>query len=84
MMARKHKMELWVAQLRLEEIHIFLDKDLHNVTLQEEVANLEIVVRRGENYIMLGVLRSIPLYSGSKRDMEAPNSIFTSSRGRSL
>jgi len=43
------------AIFRLEEIHIFLEEDLHNVTIQEEAAKLEFAVIIGEDYIAKGV-----------------------------
>jgi len=39
---------------RLEEIHIFLEEDLHNVTIQEEAVKLEFAVIIGEDYIAKG------------------------------
>jgi hypothetical protein len=35
-------------------MHIFLEEDLHNVTLQEEATKLEMVVRIREDYIARG------------------------------
>jgi len=54
MMARKRRKELWVARQKLEEVCIFLEEDIQNVALQEEAAKLEMVVRKGEDYIARG------------------------------
>lgn len=53
-MARRRRKDLRDAHCRLEEVCIFLEEDLHNVTLQEEVAKLEMIVRKGEDYIARG------------------------------
>jgi hypothetical protein len=42
------------AQLRLEEVRILLEEDLHNVVLQEDVARLEMVVHQEDDYIAKG------------------------------
>jgi hypothetical protein len=54
MMAFKWRKELWATQLMIDEICIFVEEDLHNVTLQEEVVKLDMVVPKGENYISSG------------------------------
>jgi hypothetical protein len=46
--------ESWMARQKLEQVHIFLEEDIHNVALQEEVAKLEMVVTKGEHYIVWG------------------------------
>lgn len=53
-MARKRRKEMRVARLRLKEVRIFLEEDLHNVVLQEDAAKLDLVVRKGEDYIARG------------------------------
>jgi hypothetical protein len=73
-----------MAQQWLEEVHIFLEEDLHNVTLQEEAAKLEMVVHAEVRTILPGVLRFVQIFSGFRREMRAPSSILTSSRGRWL
>ena len=47
MMARKRSKDLLVARQQLEEVHIFIEEDMHNVALQEDAARLEMRVRRG-------------------------------------
>jgi hypothetical protein len=51
MMAQKRHREMQEARLHLEEVCIFLPKDIHNVVLQEDVAKLEMVVHKGKEYI---------------------------------
>jgi hypothetical protein len=38
----------------LEEVHTFLEEDLHNIVLQEDATWLELVVHREEEYIARG------------------------------
>jgi hypothetical protein len=45
MIACKWRKELWVTRQKLEEVCIILVEDIHNATLQEEVAKLEMMVR---------------------------------------
>lgn len=40
-----------MARQRMDEVHIFLEEDIHNVTLQEEATKLEMTMRRGEDNI---------------------------------
>lgn len=54
MIARKRRRELREARRKLEEVHIFLEEDLHNTVLQEDAARLELVVRREEESIARG------------------------------
>jgi hypothetical protein len=51
MIACKHRWELREARKNLEEVHTFLEEDLHNCVLQEDVARLEVVVCREHTYI---------------------------------
>jgi hypothetical protein len=50
----KAEKELQEVRFRLEEICIFLEEDLHNVTIQEEAVKLEFAVIIGEGYIAKG------------------------------
>jgi hypothetical protein len=51
MMAYRHKKELWVAWFRTKEVLIFIEENLHNVTLQEEAMKLDMEVHKCEDYI---------------------------------
>jgi len=51
MIVRKHRRELREARQKLEEVCILLEEDLHNITLQEDATQFEMVVRNEENYI---------------------------------
>lgn len=44
MMAHNRKKELQDALLTLKEIHIFFERDLHNVVLQGDTIQLEMTV----------------------------------------
>ena len=43
MAAHKCERELREDKWKLEEVHILLEEDLHSITLQEDVATLEMV-----------------------------------------
>lgn len=83
MIAPKKIKELSKARQQLEEVNIFLEEDLHNVTLQEEATKLEMVVHRGKDYINR-VLRPLHVFSGFRREVKTPSSILTSLSGRWL
>ena len=52
---QKRRKELQDAWIRLEEVRIFLDEDLHNVGVQEDATKLDMVVHKGEEYIAKGL-----------------------------
>jgi hypothetical protein len=54
MMVHKWRKHFQEARGRLEEVHIFLEEDIHNVTLQEKAMKVEMDVCRGEDYIVRG------------------------------
>lgn len=79
-MTQKRRKGMWMAWQRLEEVHIFLEEDLHNLTLQDKVAKLKMDVHLSEDYIARHA-QIDPISSGFKRGMRGPSSILTSSRG---
>lgn len=58
MMAHKWRKELWESKIRLEEIHIFLEEDLQNTPLQEEVVNRVLDLRRMDDLLAKVLQRS--------------------------
>jgi len=54
MIARRRRKEMRDARNKLEEVCTFLEEDLFNVSLQEEVAKLEMSLRKVEDYIARG------------------------------
>ena len=54
MMAHQRRRELWDTRQNMKDVRIFLEEDIHNITLQEDTAKLELTIRRGEEYIARG------------------------------
>jgi hypothetical protein len=51
MITCKRMRELQEAKRQLKKVHTLLEEDLHNISLQEDVARLKTVVRKEEEDI---------------------------------